>query len=75
MTNKHSLPSSWGIQLITVGLILLFLPMNEIIQFLNGDSHLGLFGWAILQCAIGIITIAWGIDVIVYRDKKNPEEN
>jgi len=67
--NIHGFPSWWAIFLFIIATILLFLPLNEIIQFINGESHIGLLFWAVMQLILSMIGFGWGADILYYRDK------
>ncbi len=75
MSNLHSFDFSWGVTLIIAGIVLIFLPLNEIVQFINGESHIGLFAWSVLQLGLAFLVIGWGADIVWYRDKRLSEHD
>jgi len=67
--NIHAFPTWWAIFLFILGTILVFLPLSEVIQYLNGESNLALLFWAILQFGLSFGAFGWGADILYYRDK------
>lgn len=67
--NIHSFPVWWAFFLFIISTIIVFLPLNEIVQFINGESHIGLLGWAIMTLGLSLVGYAWGVDILWYRDK------
>ena len=65
------MPVWFGVFLFILATLFLVLPINTIINYIDGiEPNPMMFAWAIGNLILCIIGYAWGADIVRYHDKK-----